>query len=87
MENAYGKGGSFILDFGKHVVGRFQIDIDSVGSPMDAPLYLEIQFVEMPCEFQYDPNASLYGSAMVNSYRHAWSCTPVYLIQKYLIQR
>jgi alpha-L-rhamnosidase len=33
-----------------------------------------------------DPSYSPYGSSMVNSYCHAWSCTPVYLIKKYLNQ-
>lgn len=35
----------------------------------------------------FDPNQpeySPYGSPIVNSYCHAWSCTPVYLIKKYL---
>lgn len=31
-----------------------------------------------------EPNYSPYGSSMVNSYCHAWSCTPVYLIDQYL---
>ncbi len=31
------------------------------------------------------PDYSPYGSPILNSYCHAWSCTPVYLIQKYLI--
>lgn len=30
------------------------------------------------------PDYSPYGSPIVNSYCHAWSCTPVYLIKKYL---
>lgn len=30
-----------------------------------------------------DPSYSPYGSPLVNSYCHAWSCTPVYLIKKY----
>ncbi len=30
------------------------------------------------------PGASPYGSPLANSYCHAWSCTPVYLIRKYL---
>lgn len=36
----------------------------------------------------YDPkNKDLkpYGSQMVNSYCHAWSCAPAYMIRKYLI--
>lgn len=31
------------------------------------------------------PDFSPYGSPIVNSYCHAWSCTPVYLIHKYLL--
>lgn len=34
----------------------------------------------------YDPNDksfSPYGSPLINSYCHAWSCTPAYLIRKY----
>lgn len=30
------------------------------------------------------PEYSPYGSPIVNSYCHAWSCTPVYLFEKYL---
>lgn len=30
-----------------------------------------------------DPDFSPYGSPLVNSYCHAWSCTPIYLIKKY----
>lgn len=30
------------------------------------------------------PDYSPYGSPIVNSYCHAWSCTPVYLIKKYI---
>ncbi|MBP1040268.1 alpha-rhamnosidase [Vagococcus sp. BWB3-3] len=35
----------------------------------------------------YNPNKanfSPYGSPLINSYCHAWSCTPCYLIRKYL---
>lgn len=31
-----------------------------------------------------NPNYSPYGSPIVNSYCHAWSCTPVYLLSKYM---
>ncbi|GJM47977.1 alpha-L-rhamnosidase-related protein [Weissella soli] len=41
---------SVILDFGNHFVGHFNIDIDSVGSPMDAPLTLKVKFAEMASE-------------------------------------
>ena len=30
-----------------------------------------------------DPQGSPYGSSIVNSYCHAWSCTPIYFIRKY----
>lgn len=30
-----------------------------------------------------NPNESPYGSSIVNSYCHAWSCTPTYLMRKY----
>ena len=36
----------------------------------------------------YDPeneNESPYGDVRVNSYCHAWSCTPTYFIRKYHI--
>lgn len=39
-----------VLDFGDHQVGQFSVDIDSVGSPMDAPLFFKIKFAEMPAE-------------------------------------
>ena len=50
---------TFILDFGQHCVGYFSMDIHSIGSPMDAPLYFRIRFAEMPAELamessQYD---------------------------------
>lgn len=31
-----------------------------------------------------NPDASPYGGTIVNSYCHAWSCTPAYLIRKHL---
>lgn len=33
-----------------------------------------------------DLNFSPYGSPVINSYCHAWSCTPTYLIRKYLVR-
>lgn len=39
-----------ILDFGDHRVGSFEMDIDQIGSPMDAPLFLRIKFAEVPSE-------------------------------------
>lgn len=45
---------SLIIDFGKHYVGKFNIDIKKVGSPQDAPLTLKLKFAEVPAEFAYD---------------------------------
>lgn len=39
-----------IIDFGDHQVGQFSININAVGSPMDAPLCFKIKFAEMPAE-------------------------------------
>lgn len=44
------KGDTLLLDFGDHYVGHFKVHINSVGSPMDAPLSLRIKFAEMPVE-------------------------------------
>ena len=30
-----------------------------------------------------DPNASPYGNTQVNSFCHAWSCTPAWLLREY----
>lgn len=35
----------------------------------------------------YNKNESPYGSSIVNSYCHAWSCTPVYLLRKFYAQK
>ena len=50
---AYGKGDSLILDFGEHITGTFSIDMTSIGSPVDAPLYIAVKFCEMACEMNY----------------------------------
>ncbi|MCR8657021.1 alpha-L-rhamnosidase-related protein [Paenibacillus endoradicis] len=49
-KQSYGKGDSFIVDFGDHYVGYVELAIRSVGSPPDAPLKLKLTFGEMPCE-------------------------------------
>lgn len=55
LENCeYKKDDVFILDFGDHCVGKFSIDINSVGSPMDAPLYFRIRFAEVPAELSHE---------------------------------
>lgn len=46
----FGKGEQVILDLGNHYVGHFSIEMDSVGSPMDAPLFLHLKFCEIPIE-------------------------------------
>lgn len=42
-----------IIDFGRHVVGKFNVQIKHVGSPMDAPLAFRIRFAEMPNELAH----------------------------------
>ncbi len=34
-----------------------------------------------------DPDFSPYGSTILNSYCHGWSCTPTYFIRKYFQRR
>jgi alpha-L-rhamnosidase len=50
--NEYGlmRDESLVLDFGDHRVGSFRVEIDQIGSPMDAPLCLRLKFAEMPAE-------------------------------------
>ncbi|MCF0133210.1 MAG: sugar hydrolase [Blautia sp.] len=35
----------------------------------------------------YNKNESPYGSSIVNSYCHAWSCTPTYLLRKFFAEK
>lgn len=53
LTNSYQKDDVVIFDFGNHYVGKFSIDLDCVGSPMDAPLYLRIRFAEVPAELAH----------------------------------
>ncbi|RHW52098.1 alpha-rhamnosidase [Bombilactobacillus bombi] len=62
-----------ILDFGDHQVGKFTIDIKSVGSPMDSPLFLKLKFAEMPAELAHnskDYNGWLSKSWIQEEYIH-----------------
>lgn len=45
-----GRSDKIVLDLGDHQVGKFSVDVTSVGSPMDAPLYLHVKFAEIPAE-------------------------------------
>ena len=49
-----GKKDSLTFDFGTHYVGRFSIDLNSVGSPMDAPLFLHLKFGEVAADIGVD---------------------------------
>ncbi|TYP73139.1 sugar hydrolase [Paenibacillus methanolicus] len=49
-ERSFGRGESFILDFGDHRVGYLSFAIRTVGSPPDAPLKVKLTFGEMPVE-------------------------------------
>ena len=53
-EQQYQKNDTLILDFGTHQVGQFSMDIKSVGSPMDAPLYIRLRFAEVAAELSHE---------------------------------
>lgn len=61
-----GKGAHLVLDLGDHEVGHFTIDIDSVGSPMDAPLFLHLKFAELPVELA--ENSADYAGMLSKSW-------------------
>lgn len=42
-----------IIDMGEHCVGKFNLHLSHIGSPMDSPLALKIKFAEMPNELTY----------------------------------
>lgn len=65
-EQTLGRDESLILDLGNHYVGTFNISIDSVGSPMDAPLYLKMKFAEVPAELP--ANAADYDGWLSRSW-------------------
>lgn len=52
----FGRDDSIILDFGEHHVGKFSIDIDRIGSMMDAPLTIQFQFAEISNELLSNPD-------------------------------
>ncbi len=56
-EGAYKRGDTHIIDFGTHAVGYVSFDVNSAGSPPDAPLRLYITFGEIPCEMGTDFSA------------------------------
>lgn len=62
----YGKDQRIVIDLGNHYVGRFEIDLDSVGSPMDAPLFLHLKFAEVPVELAEDSDE--YQGALSKSW-------------------
>ena len=41
-----------IIDFGRHIVGKFSVNISKTGSPQDAPLFIRVKFAEMPAELE-----------------------------------
>lgn len=60
------KGDRITLDFGDHCVGKFSINLKSVGSPMDAPLFLHLKFGETPAEIGID--SGTYDGWLSNSW-------------------
>ncbi|GAB5056058.1 alpha-L-rhamnosidase [Companilactobacillus alimentarius] len=63
---SFKKGQGLVLDFGNHAVGYFKIDLNSVGSPMDAPAYLHLTFAETPAEIGVD--SSTYDGWLSSSW-------------------
>ncbi|WP_100405221.1 alpha-L-rhamnosidase-related protein [Bacillus solitudinis] len=59
-QKEFGKGESFCLDFGQHVVGYLSLNIKPTGSPPDAPLHIRLTFGEMPIEVS-EPFSSYDG--------------------------
>ena len=53
-KESFQKEDTIIFDFGQHHVGYFSINMDSIGSPMDAPLYLRLRFAEVPAELTHE---------------------------------
>ena len=56
-----GRGDALCLDFGDHEVGYFSFTVIPVGSPPDAPAYLQLKFGETLCEIGED-SADYKGS-------------------------
>lgn len=44
------------LDFGEHMVGYLSLTVESTGSPMDAPCFLQFRFGERPLELVENPD-------------------------------
>ena len=51
-EYALKRDDRIIIDFGRHIVGRFSVNISKTGSPQDAPLFIRVKFAEMPAELE-----------------------------------
>lgn len=47
------RGDQVIIDMGRHCVGSFTLHLEHVGSPMDSPLALKLNFAEMPNELRH----------------------------------
>lgn len=47
-------GAQLVYDLGELVVGHFSVDLQAVGSPMDAPLLLHVRFAETLAELDED---------------------------------
>ena len=54
-------GDSFVLDFGRHCVGRVSFSVCDNGRYLDAPVRLRLRFAETPYELGRD-HASYHGS-------------------------
>ncbi|HBV51021.1 MAG TPA: hypothetical protein DEF06_01935 [Clostridiales bacterium] len=62
-----GKGDSFTLDFGTHLVGYFQIRFETDREP-DSPLKIIFRFAEVPCELEIDVDQKNYRGSLSSTW-------------------
>lgn len=62
-----GKGDSFTLDFGTHLVGYFQIRFETDREP-DSPLKIIFRFAEVPCELEIDVDQKNYKGSLSSTW-------------------
>jgi hypothetical protein len=65
-ERILGKGDRVCLDFGNHQVGYLSLNLGSVGSHADAPVWLKLHFAENPMELL--ENVGTYGGWICSSW-------------------
>ena len=67
VNRVMGCGDSFVLDFGRHLVGYFTICFEPM-CPADSPLELKIRFVEDVCELSIKDDMSGYRGGLSSTW-------------------